>query len=118
MTLLYDAYGCDPITVEFVLSLLSFAEPVGGWLRQWAHKRLDEATSGLHSQMLSSFLLGDTCKSAPESSENWMTFGGFTVSIIAIAHYAPHENTPSILNVVYPNVLFIIAISVLNCNNI
>lgn len=72
---LCDAYGGDVMTMESVLSLLTFVEPLGEWARLWAHRRLDNATDGYHGKMLLAF--------ADPTSEfyasNWMKRAGLTV---------------------------------------
>ncbi|VDK36737.1 unnamed protein product [Taenia asiatica] len=72
---LCDAYGGDVMTMESVLSLLTFVEPLGEWARRWAHRRLDSATDGYHGKMLLAF--------ADPTSEfhasNWMKRAGLTM---------------------------------------
>ncbi|KAH9282625.1 Bromodomain-containing protein 9 [Echinococcus granulosus] len=72
---LCDAYGGDVMTMESVLSLLTFVEPLGEWARRWAHRRLDNATDGYHGKMLLAF--------ADPTSEfyanNWMRRAGLTI---------------------------------------
>ncbi|VDN36784.1 unnamed protein product [Dibothriocephalus latus] len=72
---MFDVYGGDPVTVEYVLSLLTFVESVGPWARREITKKLDAATSGLHSQMLASFL---AAKKTSAESTNWMSTAGLT----------------------------------------
>ncbi|KAL7064234.1 hypothetical protein AAHC03_04710 [Spirometra sp. Aus1] len=73
---MFDVYGGDPVTVEYVLSLLTFVESVGPWARREITKKLDVATSGLHSQMLASFL---AAKKTSAESTNWMSTAGLTI---------------------------------------
>uniref|UniRef100_A0A0V0J5I2 Bromo domain-containing protein n=3 Tax=Schistocephalus solidus TaxID=70667 RepID=A0A0V0J5I2_SCHSO len=73
---MFDVYGGDPVTVEYVLSLLTFVESVGPWARREITKKLDAATSGLHSQMLASFL---AAKKTSVESTNWMSTAGLTI---------------------------------------
>ncbi|TNN16991.1 Bromodomain-containing protein isoform 2 [Schistosoma japonicum] len=47
---LSDIYGGDPNVIEYAISLLKFAQPIGRWARRWVTKRLDTATDGLHSK--------------------------------------------------------------------
>ena len=70
-----DAYGNDPMTMECVLSLLTFVEPLGEVARRWAHRRLHNATEGYHGRMIVAF-------ADPTSqfySANWMKRAKLTV---------------------------------------
>ncbi|KAL5110260.1 Bromodomain-containing protein 9 [Taenia crassiceps] len=80
---LCDAYGGDVMTMESVLSLLTFVEPLGEWARRWAHRRLDSATDGYHGKMLLAF--------ADPTSEfhasNWMKRAGLTIDSSVVEEF-------------------------------
>ncbi|VDM30214.1 unnamed protein product [Hydatigera taeniaeformis] len=72
---LCDAYGGDAVTMESVLSLLTFVEPLGEWGRRWAHQRMDGVTDGYHGKMLLAF--GDPTSEFYPS--NWMKKAKLTI---------------------------------------
>uniref|UniRef100_A0A5K3FWH3 JmjC domain-containing protein n=2 Tax=Mesocestoides corti TaxID=53468 RepID=A0A5K3FWH3_MESCO len=82
---MYDAYGGDSLALEYILSLLSYVEPIGPSARIWAHKKIDAATGGYHGKLVAAFAKTDS----EFHSNNWIRRAGLTLDSDLIAEFIP-----------------------------